>query len=131
MSVRNGGGGSWPHAAAILAGSWSGSTICTLVNRVGAGARSARASRLSAHICRMFTTLPRVERYAILSLVILVAVAGHLAMAWLLAPAARPTPILSAGALLAAGLTAVAASGHGRRPRETWEPAVTQVRHRS
>jgi hypothetical protein len=114
MTVRDGGAAQWTHATAILAGSWTGTMVRTLISQCSASARRAKANRWGARLFQRFAVLRPVERYAILSLMILIAVIGHLAMAWLLPSVSRPTPILSAGVLLAISLTVAATSARTR-----------------
>ena len=100
------------RAAAIIADSRIAAAIEPFIQRCATSAARARSWLLVQRLGREFATLPQAERRAIVLLMVVVALAGHWVMVSMLPSPASPTRVLTAVALVAASLAAVAASAH-------------------
>jgi hypothetical protein len=105
---------SWQRATTIISGSRVSSMVRHLVDRCASSRRASTTDRLFERVARAFAALGMAERYRVVALGILVAVTAHLIMTTLLPSPVRGTPWLSAAALLAASLAAIAASARSR-----------------
>lgn len=104
----------WKGAASTLAASWTGSLARRLLEQVEAQARDSLTGRAVARAARTLTGTARSRRGGDVLVTAAIAVAGHLVMASRLPATVRPTLALSAAALLAAILAAVAATARSR-----------------
>ena len=98
------------RAAAIIADSRIAAAIRLIVRHGTASARTARLWLPVQRLARALGARPDSERRVLLLWFVAVAVAGHWLMASMLPSTASPTPALTAVALVAASLAAIAAS---------------------
>jgi len=98
------------RAAAIIAESRILAAIEPVIRRCAASTHNARSWLLVRRVARELGALPQAERRVITLLIVAVGLGGHWVMAWMLPLPASPTRALTAVALVAASLAAVAAS---------------------
>src|SRR5712692_8563033 len=98
------------RAAAIIEESRIAAAIQAVIQRCASSACRARSWLVVQRLAREFGALPHAKRRVIVLAIVAVALGGHWVMAWMLPSPASPTRALTAVALVAASLAAIAAS---------------------